>query len=255
MQHMVRHVLAAELERRKSANARYSLRAFAKNLGINPGFLSSVMNGTRTLSLKNLVRVAERLGLGPAETAELLGVSSGLAADVESSSVATIQLDAFQVISDWYHFAILELTHAEVLKNAPEHIARRLGISTATAAQAVARLLRLGLLEVDGKGRLKKTKAFIATPSGTPSRALRGFHAQHLEKAKAALETQAVTERDITGVTIPFDPTRMTEMSAEIRRFRRRMMKLASVGKNTEVYHLSLAFFRLTEPDSKGSRS
>ena len=40
-----------------------------------------------------------------------------------------LQMDTFRVISDWYHFGILELTYLKSFKSDPRWIAKALGIT------------------------------------------------------------------------------------------------------------------------------
>ena len=240
-----RTLLKSELLRRQSAKPHYSLRAFARSLGVNPSFLSAVLHGKRNLSLEKLAAVAQKLGLS---SDEIMGLLPRQFLDLDDSQprTETLALDRFRVIADWYHFALLELAQTLGFDPKPAAIAKRLGITATEASQAVERLLRLGLLRQAGT-RLLRTKSFIITPSNTPNSALRLFHAQHLERAKLALETQTVDERDITGVTIPLDPEFIPQIKDEIQRFRRRLSRMALRSKGKEVYHLSISLFRLTQ--------
>lgn len=47
-----RELIAAEFERRQSKNPKYSLRGFAKELGLTPMHLLYVMRGERGISKK-----------------------------------------------------------------------------------------------------------------------------------------------------------------------------------------------------------
>jgi len=57
-----RLVLKAELERRRSRNASYSLRAFARDLELSPSRLSRVLNGKEALSRPRAERIGGKLG-------------------------------------------------------------------------------------------------------------------------------------------------------------------------------------------------
>jgi transcriptional regulator with XRE-family HTH domain len=58
-----RLLLRRELRKRKNANPQYSMRAFARFLGVNPTFLSQVLRGTRSVSQIMLLKMATRLKL------------------------------------------------------------------------------------------------------------------------------------------------------------------------------------------------
>jgi hypothetical protein len=65
-----RETLAAERARRRAANPRYSLRAFARDLGTDHATLSQVLRGRRSLSPRMVRRFGRRLSLDAGKIAE-----------------------------------------------------------------------------------------------------------------------------------------------------------------------------------------
>lgn len=63
--------LKIEFDRRKTGNGRYSLRAFARDLELDPSGLSNVMNGNLLFSLKAAISTAIKLKLDSAHQALL----------------------------------------------------------------------------------------------------------------------------------------------------------------------------------------
>lgn len=59
----IKSFLRKELRRRREKNPRYSLRAFAKFLGVSDSFLSQVMRGKYLLSRPKLRQVGARLNV------------------------------------------------------------------------------------------------------------------------------------------------------------------------------------------------
>jgi len=254
-----RHWLKAELERRQRINPRYSLRSFAQNLELSPSFLSKVLNGKKNLSIESAFDVSEKLQLSNTEKklfcqwvakhsiGDIISeITSDNSENTELDHAVNLELESFQVISDWYHFAIRELTETKGFKEDPNWIAQRLGISPKEAREGFARLIKLKLIDKK-RGRYKKTAELMATPSGTPSQALRNHHSQMIHKANEALNTQSVLERSITGITIPTHPEKIEMVRDEIMKFRRRMAELLDTKNPSEVYQLNIQLFRLTE--------
>jgi hypothetical protein len=60
-------LLGAELRRRRERNPRYSLRAFARQLGTHHSTLSQLMARERRLTPRAVRRLGMRLGLAPAQ--------------------------------------------------------------------------------------------------------------------------------------------------------------------------------------------
>lgn len=254
-----RELLSRELESRSACNPRYSLRSFARDLKLSPQRLSDLIRGRYGLSAIQARSIADELGLAPDEqkrfisSAEMLHSRSPLKrkmAREEFESLkqeySTLSIDLFQVISEWYHYAILELTYVKGFQSKISWIAKYLGISEFTVEKAIERLRRLELLGIDKNGRMKCTKEFVMTPSGVPSEAIRKFHRQLLEKAIQALDLQTINERDMASVIMAIDCNRLDEAKEDLKRYRREFTKkYGSDPKQNEVYCLGIQFFRL----------
>src|SRR5580698_47302 len=121
-----RHAIQEELTRRCEKNPRYSLRSFAKALGFNSAVISQVLSGKRIPSPKTAKRIVEGLGLPPEREHDFFSSLSevqkarGLqrmspiykklsARDISlQGPPVDLSIDTFKIISDWYHYAILE---------------------------------------------------------------------------------------------------------------------------------------------------
>src|SRR5579885_1829598 len=84
-----RSVLQGKFDERRARNRGYSLRAFARDLGMTASSLSLVSSGKRRLSIRRAHLVAPRLGLGPAERSYFVDlVESASARDPERRKAA-----------------------------------------------------------------------------------------------------------------------------------------------------------------------
>jgi uncharacterized protein (TIGR02147 family) len=255
-----RSVLREELEVRCEKNSRYSLRAFSRDLGITSSRLSEVLGGRYGLSREAAEAIAKKLGwskdesdifcdLVDSEHARTKKKKSEAKSRLKSkpSNYQQLTLDSFQVISDWYHYAILELTSVRDFESDPKWIARRLGINDHPVVAAIERLKRLDLL-IEKNGTLHASSGFTASPSGIPSDALKKFHRQLLEKALSSLYLQNVDERDISHVVLAVDRNQIKDAQEEIKKFRRGFdTRFGRASKKDEVYCLGVTFFRLQE--------
>ena len=149
-------VLRERLRAAMRRNPRFSLRSFAGKLGINHSTLSQVLRGKRRLSARALEMVGKRLGLGD-ETMLAYAASSRRKSNaknpLEEIRKVHLELDAFQLVSVWHHYAILELIHLHGFRTDSRWIAGTLGIAVEDVNIALERLLRLGLLEMAARDR------------------------------------------------------------------------------------------------------
>ncbi len=255
-----RHYLKEELARRSTKNARYSLRSFARDLEVSPSTLSDVINARYGFSSATAKRISLKLNLSNHERelfCDLVDAEHGSRASIRKSAKARIQsqdlvanqlqMDTFETISDWHHYAILESLALEDAEHTVSWISKRLNLSPQATEVALDRLQRVGLIERTKKKIIVKD-GFTATPSGVPSEAIRKFHRQILEKAIEALDTQTVEERSVSNMVLAVDPADLKEAEELIKKFRREFeAKFCRAQNAKEVYTLNVQFFRLTE--------
>jgi uncharacterized protein (TIGR02147 family) len=256
-----RTFLRDTFDRRRTNNASYSLRAYARDLDVSPPQLSCVLRGKKGLSLVSAQRVATNLGLSKKDqerfrllvekedarssdkrTTALRQIRKG----AESGKFLELKLDTYRLVSDWYHYSILELTAIPGVSITPDLVAAMLGLTPAVAKAAIARLSRLGLLKKVGR-RWIKSEAHLTTTDGVPSEAIRETNRQLLQKALAALEQQPLDERDFSTVTFAINPEKLPDAKRIIAAFRRQMIGLLETPPQSELYCLAVQLFRLTQ--------
>ena len=255
----VKSVLAAKV----SNNENYSLRAFAKKLGFANSYLSEVLSGKKSLSTDAALKIALRLNLTDVETQYLcLQVQLESELDEEYRAILTekinalkiqrkpydLSADVFRVISDWFHFAILELTCLKNFKLTPKKAADTFGISMIEAETAIERLLRLELLEKDRNGVLRKTEGYVLAQSQIPDIGMKKFHKQLLAKAIQAVDEQGLENRLSTTDILPIDLKSLPQIKKLADEFSNSILKIAENSKNRDrVACLSIQMFQLTK--------
>ena len=266
MEHVdYRQILQKELAARCEQNPRYSLRAFARDLKLSPSRLSEILNRKQGLSRAAAQGIAAILGYDTKEAqyfcdlvslrharsvkekeearARLLRVN----VEYDGDSRFQLQLDAFKIISDWYHLGILELMKSKGFRHEPRWIARRLGVPVIQIELALDRLIRVGLLRKVGPD-------YVATqddgwvPGGVPSESIRKFHRQVLEKAIRAMSEQPVQERFFATHFLTINRSDLPEAYAAIEDFQRRFCaKLQADEPKELLYCISMQLFKIIE--------
>jgi transcriptional regulator with XRE-family HTH domain len=238
-------LLQEELQRRQADNRRYSLRSFARMLGLSSSFLSKLMNGKRSASKETFLKIASRLQLPDQEVSAL---SQSLTPKSKELQFAALQVDQFKLIADWHHYAILEYASLHDFVGTPESVAARLSISEDRARSALERLTRLGLLSLDPQGRLLgPTKDHTAVRPGPLTAANREHERQILEGAIRALAEVERGRRHQSSMTLGIPESRLPEAVSMLRKFRREFTAtLQRPARRDAVYQLSLAFYPVT---------
>jgi uncharacterized protein (TIGR02147 family) len=246
--------LKKEYLRRLDRNPNYSLRAFARDLELSPSRLSESLNLNKGLSVKTIQKISTQLKLKK-KAQELLrdlclahshknkGVRNQAIERVQNSKKENeyrrIDDEKFKVISDWYHSAILEMTHLKNFKNETNWIARKLGIAPLQAQAAIDRLTQLGLLKNED-GRLIATPEIMRTSSPVPSSAIRKFHRQMIEKSYRSLQEDEMNQRDLNSMILALPKERLPEFREQIQIFMKQFWEWNANLEKDQLYALNI---------------
>lgn len=254
-----RNYLKREFSVRQKRNPSYSLRAYARDIGMQPSKLSEAMRGVCGLSGNSALKIARKLDLSEKETELFVALVEKeharsrngrnnatvlLNKMITNGEYSELNLERFSIISDWCHFAILELTEVNDFLFTPKAIAKRLQISIAEAKNATDRLVDFGLLAQNEKGQWKQTHLHLATPGGIPNRAVREHHRQILQKAEESIDSVALTEREFSATTMAIATEKLAEAKNALKEFRRKFCtNIQKTETKDRVYCLSIQLF------------
>lgn len=246
-----------DLSLKQRNNPHYSLRAYARDVGIHPATLSQILKGKRPLPLKDSEAVALKLNLGPKEKTlfveSLLRNKSAIDQIKISDFDTRLMLDEsyYQIIAEWEHYALLELFHLKQFNCTKEDVARHLNLTMNRTEVVINNLMVCGLLEVNQEGKLQKVYSDIRTTEDISSQALKESHKETLQLGKEKIEEIAIEMRDFSSSTLAIDLKKIPEAKIIIREFRQKMATLLKDGDKTDVYQLAIQFYPLTKLEKK----
>lgn len=238
------NLLKKELASRIDRNSAYSLRSFAQSLQISHTTLSQVLSGKRPLTAKAQKKMASALGVS------LDFIEDGLLKQESfDSKFEKVDINHFDLLSDWHHDAILELTHLKSFK--PDHrwIALVLDLNVYQVELAVERMIKLGYLVIEKNGKwrdvsVNNTNNYIGDFTNL---ALRKYQNGILQKSQNSLENVPREFRDHTSTLLHFSKSDMKRAKEIIREFRTQFLSFSESNKNPdEVYALTVSFFPLS---------
>jgi uncharacterized protein (TIGR02147 family) len=259
-----RQILRREFEKRKTKNPKYSLRAYARYLGVVPSRLSEIFSGKRGLSPEVAASLVDKLDFSSFEKGLFIDlvesehsrskIDRQLAAErvqQKTKTYSEISIDEFEFIAHWYHFALIEYFLMEKASPAPEAICRYFGLDQETVNAALERLQRLKLIERHEDGHYVSCQRLYATAAEIPSEAIKSHHAEMLEKAITALRHQPVEQREFQALTLAVAEEDIPFVKKKIREFHDQLgMELVSSPHKNKVYVLLSNFFELGETSS-----
>ncbi len=160
-----------------------------------------------------------------------------------------LSIENFQIIAQWYHFAILSLTNLKGFRGDLGWIARRLKIRLEEAEVAVGRLLTLGLLERTPKGWKAVNDADIGTTSDVSSEAIRENHSQHLTLAQTALRELPIDRREFNNLTLAMNLSDVPRAKAALREFIEKFNREHETVPGQELFQLNVQFYQITRSE------
>ena len=257
--------------KRNRVNPNYSLRAFARDLSVSPAFLSMVLSGKKLPSYQRARQMSVMLRLPGEEREDLLQAlnqsrargpypelygslqANGHLSLPKSSNYIDIEEEEFEALSIWYFLAIVELSLTEGFKAEPAWVARRLGIQTIEARDALERLVALGWLE-RRDGKLIKKHPYLKFKSRRSREGFREHHRQMLGKAQEELGHTADVEfkrREISSTTMAVNRDQLERARSLILEFKQLLCDLLTQGPADEVYQFNVQLFPLTRKVEK----
>lgn len=203
--------------------------------------------------MKKALIIAEKLSLNPEETLHFLEVTKRPIDDVKDKSeffnTTSLSVDTFEIIGNWYCFAIMNLSECIGFSWSKDYIVQKLDITFAEARDALDRLERVGLIKKNEEGSYQAVSDFVMGPNQISSAAIRKSHYDLLHKAIDALEEKPIEERNITGVGLAISENEYQSLTKEITAFRKKIIKKYGLSKEekNKVYQLEIALFELTK--------
>jgi uncharacterized protein (TIGR02147 family) len=254
-----RQILKREFAQAKLRRPKYTLNAFARDLGIDPPRLNSILKGKYGISLEAATDVAKRLNFSEEETnffADLV-LSQHSRNEIERKNAASrlgkyrkdirpIENDRLGILSKWFYPATLHL----VMQNpsiSVNEIADSLRISTEQANEAINVLVRTKEI-VSENGVFKAAEGVLSASSPMPNPVVRDFHLQFLDELKKAIIREPVLERKNRSMYVSFDSTRTEEARVWLEKMHTQFVNEFCLSDDVDgVFHFGIYLSRASK--------
>lgn len=250
-----RDFLYEEFKKRRDKNSSYSLRAFARDLEINPSRLSEIMNGKVGLSDTKGAELADRFGLAPKEREYFLDL---IRAEHARSSLAkrearervrkyllegrTLTESEMNVASDWRCLAALELIGIPEIQTTIEGFANLLVLPAHEVEAVIHRLSMAGRIDTtQARWTLKPSEDVPTDVLGTKT-----FHSQMLKRARRSIHQDPHHENEFSSMIFAMSAAQMSYAKDRLREFHANLInELQAMPGKDKVYGLSLQLFEV----------
>lgn len=255
-----REILKHEFTERVKRNPRFSLRAFAKLIGLAPARVSDILLYKKGMSSQIAKEVANALQFSEKDAEYFSTLVESLHARnpqkrseasllakkfIKSHQTLFLQVDAFEMISDVNYLALIQLIKIQKNLCTNESLALEMNLSENEVENMLTRLARLELVSKENKSH-RVLHETIVTPDNIASETSKNIHQQILNKAMTSLKTQSIDERDFCATVMPLNPKNVATIQKSIREFISRLMdEHSSASEGSKVYCYSSQLFKM----------
>lgn len=227
-------------------NPRFSLRAYAMKLELDPSSLSKVFSGKKHLSHETRLHCLKKLGASKKEIEAVLSIGSH-----EPLSHQIIPEDVFEVLGNWRYFAVIEYLRIENTDKIFAHLEKKLDLDRKNSEDILNTLIRMGFISFDnGVYEILKPNNSWSSAGGDTSAIRRAMQKEILERSITALETIPMDSREHGSLLVSIDKKRLPEFKERLRRIRLELSDyLQSSPESNEVYQFQMSFFPVTKLD------
>lgn len=254
-----KQMLLQELDRRQKQNAAYSQRAFARALAVDNSRLSKILRGVRPLSPELIEAFGKRLGLPQHTIIEFIeSEKSSPRHRYHKKYYTPVEKDQIEIISDWRHYAILELMKLSQFKKDFDWMATALFTTPTEIKNCVNRLQNAGLLKISKNGKWTDLSNGFRTnviDLNKTTEAHREGQRKIIKMSEQALLNIPIENRDQSGMMMATNQGKINEAKEKIKKFRRELCTfLENCDEKNEVFQLSISLFPISNIQQRYKR-
>ena len=259
----ISNYLSAVLKERKSQNSSYSLRAFARDLGLSPTTTSHFLNSKIKITPKIMSQIVSSLKLPKKQERyfKLLATFEGtksedvrieLLSQLKTYSkvwtvVESAKSHQWNLLEHWFILPVLEFLPIIRKKTEIKEIAKRLNLKIEDVEMSIEALIQSGIVFENSEGQYLRTNKQIIFDSAQPDLGLQSFHRQMLMKARSALVEQDNHEKFVGSETFAVASENISEIKEILETCFQQVLAICQKPQNpTDVYHLGIQMFNLT---------
>jgi len=255
---------------KKKSDINWSLGVWAKSLGLkSTSSITKVLNNDRapgrqiTESLIDYFKFNDREAM---YFQDLVSVKKNkhdpnlqsillkrLVKNGKNNQVMFIDFKTFEVISNWFHYAIREMSRLKKFKLDFNWISKnlRFSVSEQQVKTAINNLSKTDLIEIKGS-KVKLSPGNLSTSEDIHNLAIQDYHISMLENAKKSLKEVDLKEREILSGTLCFKKKDMPKAKELLRNFLDEFGSTMDSDSGDEVYQVQMQFFPLSKINKEG---
>lgn len=252
-------ILKEEFHNRKQKNSKYSMRAFAKYLGVSHALLSLVFLKKKGLSLKTAEKISSKLSLSHYERSIFISSVEKCFSRSEKkksdAGLALIQLkrkkqfksitpETVTQLDHWAYIAAFEAIYSEKAQTLKD-ISFFLDQKPSLIAKVLTYLQEISAISEEN-GVYTALSSSLHTTNDIPATSMVNYHISIAQKSIEAIKHQPVHMREYQNTILTVSPESIGDAKKMIRNFIHEFNTRFYVDNNsTQIYSLLVSFFKM----------
>lgn len=239
-------------QEKKVRNKSYSLRAFARDWGIQPGRVSEIMSGKRHLTYKMANLLAQNIKLSQKKLDELSLLIRGQKGLKQSDLPIKkiIDFEKFKHVNTWRHYALMALIEAypnvDVTIAGRSFFSEKLDVSLDFLDEMIKSLVSIGMLTVENN------KYILSSFSTTTEQDKKNSSGQAFHRELTLYHLRVMSEvdlglREVQSLIYTMNSTQIKSAKKKIRSFLTDIEKMGAKSKDLDVFGISIFLSPLTK--------
>ena len=257
-------------QKRVHNNRKYSLRSYARDLGITSSRLSQILQKKYGLSKKAGEEISEKLKLNKFEKevfCNLISIKHSRSKKEKAkaseffknfgSYYVYLNDAAFKVVSDWQYYAVMEMSHLLGSNYALETVAQRLGIKMSKAREVTEALLQLGYLKKVSATEMVKSAEYYIGGQVQQKNAALNYTLQIADKLQTYLNNNDEPDHAYTSAFLAMDEKSLAYAKKELIDFCTNLNKEIETRQkknNPKLYYFNSYIFSAETPAKKSTK-
>jgi len=256
-----RTILIEEYGNRSSRRKNYSMRAFSRDIGLQPTTFNDIINRRYGMSAKTAKKICLHLNFNIEATEYFICLVEKEHARSDAAKKAAelrlikfnkhplyscLSVEDFEILTKWYYLAICGLI--SVHKNLNERmISKLLKISMAEAKFALKKLEEHGQIKNES-GKWIRVLNYSSTGKVTQNSTIRSFHAQMITKALESVDTQPSHQRALYSAIFSLNSKYLQKAIESLNHVHDNFLARYEDGREADsLYALNFQLFRLDQ--------
>lgn len=237
---------------KKTRNKNFSMRAFARDIGIPPGRLSEIMSGKRNLTLTLAQKFSAALSLNAEDKKAFYNLVKSQSRLRKQTLLERqfIPPQDFEKICHWKYYALICLVQNTSDEATAPNLAVKMGIEEKEIQHMLNTFERMHLMSRHGDHYLAP-KMSTTTTQDVLSEAIRKFQKEMLQFHSSQIDHIPMELREIQTMILPLPKAKLKKAKLSIRKFLNDFEGKYGTPNTSDIYSLSIQLSPVTTVKEK----